>query len=319
MDEQLLALIKKYNHGKCTPAEKQRLEAWYNAMGMDNSTVSPPTGGWEQAGKGMWKHIQAHKPARTSRIRPLYWQIAAAVLLLLSIAGMYHVWQSRPQYTEIRTAPGEIRQITLPDSSSVTMNGNAVLRYARHWDPSKERVVWITGEAFFNVRHLHISGTEIRRSHRFLVYAGATKVTVLGTSFNVRMQGDITRIVLETGHIQLNSDKGHTSPVDMQPGEMVTVNKHNTTIRKEKINTTIYTAWKSGKLELDSTDLNDIIKFIRYNYDRKVGVRDTALLYKRLSGGTVDTNDEQQLYSILSTALNVNIRQQGDSVIISHQ
>ncbi|ASZ13857.1 FecR domain-containing protein [Chitinophaga pendula] len=319
MDEQLLALIKKYNQGKCTPAEKQRLEDWYNATGMDNSEVPPPPGGWEAAGKVMWKEIRANQPARKARIRPIYWQVAAAAVILLAIAGLYRFWQQQQQWIVIRTAQGEIRQITLPDSSSVTMNGNAVLRYGRQWDPSKERQVWITGEAFFNVRHLHKKGATVIPVHRFLVHAGPTQVTVLGTSFNVKTQGDITRIILETGHIQLNHEKGHNSPVDMLPGEMVTVNIHNTTVKKEKINTTIYTAWKAGKLELNSTDFADIVKFITYNYGRKVGVYDTTLLHKRLSGGTVDTNDEQQLYSILSTILNVNIRQQGDSIIISHQ
>lgn len=321
MDEQLLILIQKYNRGQCTPEEKEWLESWYTAASIDDAAIKPPAAGWDAAAESIWAKVSAQKPKKQRSIRWLSWQAAAAaVLLLLVTTGAYQLWQrQQPQWTEIRTMKGEIKQVVLPDNSSVIMNGNAVLRYAASWDKVKEREVWITGEAFFDVKHLHREGTPVKDGDHFLVHAGGMQVAVLGTSFNVNTRGEITSVVLETGHVQLSGEKNGFHPVDMQPGEIVTVSGHGKTVKKEKINTSIYTAWKAGKLELDKTDFADVVKFIGYNYGRKIRIEDTLLLHTQLSGGTVDTNDEQQLYAILSTILKINIRQQGDSLIISHQ
>ncbi|MGO4290295.1 FecR family protein [Chitinophaga sp. RAB17] len=321
MDEQLLSLIKKYNQGTCTPEEKELLESWYHAASLNNTAIKPPAAGWEETRKIIWANVHAQRPKQQRRIRLLSWQsAAAAVLVLFTITGLYRIWQmQQPQWTEIRTTAGEIRQVILPDSSSVIMNGNAVLRYASSWNKIKEREVWITGEAFFDVKHLHRKGTPVTDPERFLVHAGVMQLAVLGTSFNVNTRTGMNSVVLETGRVQLSSETGRFQPVVMQPGEMLTVSGANETVKKEKINTRIYTAWKTGKLELDKTNFGDVVKFIGYNYGRKIGIRDTLLLNRQLSGGTVDTNDEQQLYTILSTILKINIRQQGDSLIISHQ
>lgn len=321
MDQQLLSLIKKYNEGKCSPEEKELLESWYHTASLDNMEIKPPAAGWEETGKTMWANVRAQKPKQPRRFRLLSWQAAAAaVLLLFTITGLYRIWHTeQQQWTEIRTAAGEIRQVILPDSSSVIMNGNAILRYAADWNKVKEREVWITGEAFFDVKHLHRKGTPVKDPERFLVHAGVMQVAVLGTSFNVNTRAGMNSVVLETGHIQLSSEKGHFHPVDMLPGEMLTINGANEIVKKEKINTKIYTAWKTGKLELDKTNFAEVVKFIGYNYGRKISIRDTLLLNMQLSGGTVDTNDEQQFYAILSTILKINIHQQGDSLIISHQ
>lgn len=83
----------------------------------------------------------------------------------------------------IFSTPAEgIGRVSLPDSTEVWLNAASSLRFP-HVFKKSERVVEVTGEAWFQVRHL----TGNTRSTPFRVHTARMEMEVLGTSFNVNV------------------------------------------------------------------------------------------------------------------------------------
>src|SRR3546814_18300530 len=78
------------------------------------------------------------------------------------------------------TPVGGQRLIALADGSQIELNTKTVVRTA----VSKTlRRVWLdNGEVFFEIAH--------DAAHPFVIFAGPKRITVLGTNFSVRRDGD---------------------------------------------------------------------------------------------------------------------------------
>jgi len=119
--------------------------------------------------------------------------------LSVVVVGLF-VW-TRP--VSESSGPGGHRTVTLPDGSTVELNSDSRISYARGFRDgalmqSTRRVVTVEGEAFFNVVHT---------GRPFIVRTFNARVEVLGTQFNVRArQGGWdheTRVTLAEGHVQV--------------------------------------------------------------------------------------------------------------------
>jgi transmembrane sensor len=90
----------------------------------------------------------------------------------------------------------KVKTIILPDSSRVWLNVNSRISYL----PSflKERTISLTGEAYFIVRH--------DLKHPFSVQTGKVVTSVLGTSFNVKEQGNTVSVTVAHGKVRMTHD-----------------------------------------------------------------------------------------------------------------
>src|SRR5690606_4696634 len=94
----------------------------------------------------------------------------------------------------IATKNGEIRQVQLPDGSTVTLNAASTIEYnSLTW--FLRRKISLNGEAFFKVL----------KGPSFSVGAGKASVEVLGTSFNVKQRNDIVSVACFTGKVTVNT------------------------------------------------------------------------------------------------------------------
>ncbi len=95
----------------------------------------------------------ATQGARPVRMRWLNnWVRAAAVALVISAGGYMIVnHYFRPHMEQIATGYGEMRTVTLPDHSTVTLNASSAISFNEVWNDEKAREVWIEGEAYFDV------------------------------------------------------------------------------------------------------------------------------------------------------------------------
>jgi transmembrane sensor len=146
-------------------------------------------------------------PLQPARATTHWWFAAAAAITILLVAG-YILWTPQPlphQFTAHNPAHtvleevnrgSVIRQVTLNDSTRVTLQPGAHLIYPIHFTAAK-REVYLTGEAFFEVTK--------DRSRPFFVYSKTLITEVVGTSFTVRADNTLqaSEVAVVTGKVRV--------------------------------------------------------------------------------------------------------------------
>ena len=117
------------------------------------------------------------------------------------------------------TDAGERQKILLPDGSEVYLNEQSKLTYTNSWENNKERIVQLSGEAYFNVKEEAYKGEKVK----FKVNTGALSVEVVGTEFNVNQNKKKTKVSLHSGKIRMNIPDIHQT-LEMNPGDIVEYN-----------------------------------------------------------------------------------------------
>jgi transmembrane sensor len=255
----------------------------------------------------LWQSIaqQTTKPKRSRPMIPLWLKSFAAAAVLFLIFDLLFSYYKQHQKIEISTAFGVVRSVSLPDGTVITMNANSVLSYLKSWDQQKIREVWITGEAFLNVNHLHRTG-KVRPGDQFIVHLNDVDVEVLGTSFNVNDRRGQVKVALLTGKISLKTPvTQNEQTLTMSPGEVVeyAINKP---VKKSKINVREYASWKDGMLHFNNTPISAVFNYIEDVYGDKAMIQNEQIKAKKLSG-TFSIGSEDALLKAISTSLGISI------------
>ena len=147
-------------------------------------------------------------------------------------------------------------QVQLNDGTRVWLNAASKLTYNTAMSTAKERVVQLSGEAYFEVAH------DSKRP--FFVKTATQQIKVLGTHFNVNSYGDnpISNTTLLEGSVQVSNDGQQKI---MKPGEMASVKKGFIVV--EQTDTDLAIAWKDGHLQFRDVPLKDMMKMVSRWYD----------------------------------------------------
>lgn len=180
-------------------------------------------------------------------------QIAAILIFGLLIATGIYISnngsvKAGAQQVEFISHSGFRNQFKLPDGTEGWLGYNSELKY--HVDNNNQRIVDLTGLAFFDVTH--------HPKQPFIVKTPSKlNIEVLGTRFNVSSYSDDNscEVILEQGKVRLNLQDRKVG--EMLPNERVIYESENNSIEKSKVNARDYVAWKDGKLILSDVSLKD--------------------------------------------------------------
>jgi transmembrane sensor len=181
------------------------------------------------------------------------------------------------------TPVGGHRVIPLDDGSKVELNTASVVR-ASITDESRQ--VWLDqGEAYFEVAHL--SGRP------FVVHAGSRTVTVLGTKFSIRRDGDKVTVSVVEGSVRV-ADSTDASAATVITGGDVAIARGAATLlttnSEERVEKTLL--WRAGVLSFDQSPLSEVAaEFNRYNR-KPIVVKDQATAEIRIGGVFPSSNPE---------------------------
>ena len=260
----------------------------------------------------LWSRIKHSKKAQPRNrniigVKTTRWSAAATILLLVGVTA--YLWRKPTTVIEYRTAFGETRSITLPDSSTVMLNSNSLLRLNSSWEATSPREVWLDGEAFFSVMSK-------KNKQPFIVKTEENvAIEVLGTTFNVYHRNDI-KVVLNTGRIQLSLPTVRADEkVMMNPGELVEYNERKYV--KRKVDPKIYTAWTENNLVLNRTSLREMLLMIKDNYGIQVEVNEN-LLGQTISG-SMPVSDSVSLMHQIAKAFRLKVVKEGDRYFMREQ
>ncbi|MFD1143138.1 FecR family protein [Larkinella insperata] len=246
--------------------------------------------------------------------RRTFWQSYgrwAAVFLGTLLVVATAVWLvDALQTTRYATAEGETRTVQLPDGSTVVLNANSAISFAKQWPPDQPREIALKGQAFFSVRHL--------TSHqKFVVQTSdGVRVEVLGTTFTVAREKTKTRVVLNTGKVGLYV-KNRTQPLLMKPGEMVEVSKdEQRKIVRRQVRPEVYSAWKDHQFIFDNTSLEEIADLIESNFGYSVEFSDPVLKKNTMTIKALN-RDLDLLLNVLAETHDLKITRQKNRILLS--
>ena len=275
-----------------TEAERQGIKAALYAE------IEEKIAAIENAGTGAHRHLSFSSP---------YLKMAAAIALILTVSFVW--WQfAHQEKTEFHTAYGEHLRVVLPDSSTVILNGNSVLRYAKEWSQRSRREVWVEGEAFFDVMHTV-------NDQQFVVHTGyGENVQVLGTRFNVKIRRGKTEVMLERGKVRFEVSRFfRNETVYLAPGELVSL--EDSQLSKTSVNPLQYSGWTYHKLYFDHTELSGVVEMLEDTYGLKIVLADPTLADRKLSG-EIDSRNVADILGAIEESLNVRAMSNGEKVIL---
>lgn len=159
----------------------------------------------------------------------------------------------QPVYHCLEVPRGGEFSFLLPDSTTVFLNAESRLRFPDRFVPGSERIVYLSGEAYFDVKRDPRSP--------FLVCLEHSAVKVTGTSFNVKAYPDDTNeaTTLISGTVSMGI--GTTEQwIVLKPGEQGYYDATRETLLQQTVDVNYYTAWKDGVFAFYRQPLEEVMK-----------------------------------------------------------
>jgi ferric-dicitrate binding protein FerR (iron transport regulator) len=247
--------------------------------------------------------------ARKGRRYRLYAAVAAACLLIA--AGGAYVWQHTSRrlvqgadltakvqadklpkgpYKNQQTTRAEQKHLILPDGTEVWLNAESSLIIPDQFDSDK-RVVFLKGEAFFDVKHADKVPFIIHMPNNFTT-------TVLGTAFDIKAYGSKAfSVSVKRGKVRVSKDE--KSLATLTVGQQIKMEENHDiqpvvqAVKKENI-----ASWTEGKLSYDASELLDVLHDLERVYNIQIDLKN-----KQLSGEVITTtfNRADGIEKILKT------------------
>ncbi len=300
MDERYYKLIEDYSKKTIGSEDLTDLLIWVGSSQQNQQIFRETLQAFEAADYSLkkpvnqqksWSAIQQHieKSADQAPIVKKisyrkYFTIAAAIVVIAFLPVLYfNTYQPKKAevvaYNEIYNPRGQKRLVTMPDGSNIYLNGDSKIRYALNFNTTSKRIVYLEGEAFFDVQH--------RTKQPFIVHTGKVSTTVLGTSFNINAYPSLKNITItvQTGKVGvLFKNKDKTSPVQfLLPNEQLTINKNNGQTTKKLVNAIDFDSWREYKIFFYDKPLSEIAEVIAREYDLDIEIKTKALKEVKLT------------------------------------
>lgn len=218
------------------------------------------------------------------------WAVAAVLVLAVAF-GVYRFSKESNRYMPMaQSTDGVMKKVSLPDGSVVTLNTFSNIS-TNDFD-ADERIVDLTGEAYFEVLH---------SNKPFIVHTSKGNIKVLGTKFNVRNRKDRPlQVALSSGSVVLSTSTGLYK---IKPGEVLTEGTGNTLTKTLISPSTL--GWLEDKLVFENETLANIVSALESQYNFTL-IYDSNLKSEKLTV-TFHKLTAQQAVDLLSKTLNSKV------------
>lgn len=201
--------------------------------------------------------------------------IAAASVVVLAVAGAYwynqsgHGSQVQDALTNTFTNSwgNEQKELDLADGSKIWLNAASTIKYPLAFN-GKERVVELSGEAFFEVTK--------NPAKPFRVLIKGAEVEVLGTQFNIMAYENepVSRTTLIEGAVEVSNGSQRIPLKPGQQAEVVYDGDASTSIRLvDGVSTDADVAWRNGVFKFKNDDLPTVMREIGRYYNVEIEFR----------------------------------------------
>ncbi|MGC1550255.1 MAG: FecR domain-containing protein [Rhodanobacter sp.] len=245
-----------------------------------------------------------HAGRRFARRRFQRAAVVAMAASLVIAAVVFSVASYRPQ-TYVADANGG--DVHLPDGTQVRLDVGARLETEMGWWHRNVRL--LQGRAVFDVVH--------SAWRPFVVDAGAGRITVLGTRFQVDRESDALAVTLVRGSVRIDSPENQLQ-VQLQPDEQASWSASTGHWTQSKVDAQALTSWVRGYQVFNATPLVQAVAEINRYSQRKMRLADPALGTLELSG-SFHLGDVLGVANALPYVLPVKVQTKGNEIIVSRR
>jgi transmembrane sensor len=154
------------------------------------------------------------------------------------------------------------------------LNAASTLEYPNQFASGK-REVFLTGEAYFDVKHAD--------KQPFLIHTGHVTTLVLGTAFNIKAYPGRENVIVSVSRGKVRVNYNEKEIATLIPGQQIKVSNANKPVIQKKITLTEAAPWQQGNLVYDDETINDIITDLERVYDVTIRIQHETLANERIS------------------------------------
>lgn len=313
-------ILAKYFAGEATAEEAARIDAWaresrenqelllqLQIVWVDTGHVKSNVTGGKYDTNAAWKKVKAKKQAAESQKQSIswVWKVAASIVLVAGLAFLIRSFLEGPKQLTY-TAESSISILELPDRSSVMLNEQSTLSYPETFQ-GNARHVKLQGEAFFEVEH--------NPDLPFIIEAGTTRIQVLGTSFNVKMDNGEVVVVVETGKVLFSSG---AEAVILEAGKQGVFVPESKSIEVQDHKATIGVAefWRTKTLKFSAHKLPEVVQALEKAYG--VDIRLVGENLANCSLSVIFQDDSlENILDVIALTLDLEVKNLANEVILT--
>jgi transmembrane sensor len=301
-----------------TPELEAGFRRWLGSHPDNAAEFERVTAVWESAPHASIAGLPRVVHRERSSPAPRRFAIAATLLLVAAGGGFLSYRLERdPEYV---TAIGEQRTVPLDDGSRIALNSNS--RVQIEFTAEKRTVRLLRGEAFFDVAH--------NKERPFVVIAGESEVTAVGTAFEVRYEPDHIDVTLVEGKVDVTSTAEplgspanvssslsglrqlSSSGYRMTAGERLSIAK-GAPAKVDAPRVEAVTAWRRGEVMLDDTPLTEAIAEMN-RYSKNPLIIDGSSIATLRVSGIYHTGDSAGFAQTVAQLYGLQVTQEGGQI-----
>lgn len=308
---ELQQIIQRFLEGSASDKEKAVLESWYSKNYDNSPELTPGEFAKDLADIGEGLPLKKQKGFRIYLPRI----VAAAVAAILLIAFLFY-FQRAPVNKAIQTASSnntgtgkmeEKQEITLSDRSKIWLHQNAHLTYPKLFS-AKTREVYLTGEAYFDIKH--------EPSRPFIIHTGDVTTTVLGTAFDIREDKKSHKIIVTVTRGKVRVSNGGQTLGILIPNQQLSYNINDHTVRRQTVDAEKIIAWQRIDLQFNNTTFEEATSQLEQRFHLKILFANPKLKGCRFSGASLTGENPEKVLNIICQFNNAHYTKRPDGAFV---
>jgi transmembrane sensor len=318
---QIAALLDRYLKGETTNEENELVERWLE----ENSNANPLWHDLDRSAKDQWlssvfseikntiHETEAKVVSLPQRKRGLWRSIAAVAAVLLISFTLYLEWpslQSRlhpVELTALQVPANQKKEITLADGSRVWLNAGSELKYPKTFN-GKTREIYLSGEAYFDVRH--------DASKPFIIHTGNVLTTVLGTAFNIKEDKNKHTIQVTVTRGKVSVASGNKLLGVIIPNQQISFNTLKAEVVQATVNANAVIAWQQSDLHFEDVSFGDAIAQLQQHFNVKISFSNAKLKDCRFTGTSLNGEELDKILKVMCAFNNAIYQIKPDGSIV---
>ncbi|MFH1497479.1 MAG: FecR domain-containing protein [Verrucomicrobiota bacterium] len=230
--------------------------------------------------------------------------VAMAAVLALGV----FLWLGRapaPEFARFETGRGEQRTVSLSDGSEVTLDG--ATRFEAVFTADERRLREFDGRAVFRVH-----GDAARP---FVIEAGAARVEVVGTEFQVDRRREGATVTVAEGVVKFGAvEAAGGGAVLLRMGEGARLAATGGAVERIEFPLESFASWRGGRIVFAALPLQEVVREADRYFDGDIIIRGEEL--RRLAvSGSFQTDQPVDFLLSLELILPVTVDRIGDRLI----